>query len=221
MKKIIFLGVLAVITLVGLTSCKSCKSNNNEQKNDDSDAEVYHDYDGVVQDFTAGVANIQALHHQTMYQVLGVKNFEWRNSKVVFNDTITSENIDDLHITDVNDVFYYWDEKTGPWVQFINTNVKAGLQIEWPINDVWIEDRDLNKSEIKLSAEQALQRLKEVNCPIPPAKGMILRLPLGPVACNPQWVIGDVYNVLFIDATTGEVRDSDPAFNPKNSSDLK
>ena len=59
--------------------CSSCQSENQKQEA----AAVYHDYDGVVQDFTAGVAHIQVLHHQSMY----------------------AETIDELHIIDVTNMF--------------------------------------------------------------------------------------------------------------------
>ena len=217
MKNNLIFGLLLAIAGIVTTGCNSCQSENPKQES------LYHDYDGVVQDFTTGVSNIQALHRQQMYGLVkavdgkdGVANrkYEWRNSKVVFNDSITSDNIDQLYVTDINDVFYYWNNKKGPQVQYVNSNIKGGIQIPWPINDVWIEDDDLSEAPIKISAEQALLRLKEVNCPIPPAISITLRLPVGPVECNPQWVIGDVYDVLFIDAVTGEVSNWNPAFNP-------
>lgn len=218
MKKVFISKMLGVLLLAVLSlaigSCKGCAKS--EPKIDDPVAVVYHDYDGVVEDFTAGVDHIQALHRQTLYSTLGVEVYQWRNSKIVFNDSIKAENIDDLHVTDINDVFYYWDEQKGPQVQFINSNVKHGVQIPWPINDVWIEDDDMSEVPIKLSAEQALMRLKEVNCPIPPAMSMSLRLPVGPCKCNAQYVIGDVFDVIFIDAVTGEVSNWNPAFNPNN-----
>ena len=65
----------------------------------------------------------------------------------------------------------------------------------------------------KVTCEQALQRLKEWNGVLPKDCNFItLRLPVGPKACNPQWVFGDVYELLFIDAVTGEVKGSNPAF---------
>ncbi|MBP5425062.1 MAG: hypothetical protein J6Y33_03200 [Prevotella sp.] len=214
MKKIIFLmGLLMTIAAAGLSSCKGCKGET--PKTDDPAARVYHDYDGVVQDFTAGVSHIQALHRQTMFRLVDGGAYEWRNSRIVFNDSVTAEAIDDLHVTDVNDVFCYWDTARGPMVQFVNSNVRDGIQIPWPVSGVWIEDADMSEAPIKLDPEQALMRLKEVNCPIPPAKGMSLRLPVGPVACNPQYVVGDVFDVIFIDAVTGEVSNWNPAFNPK------
>lgn len=238
MKKILFL-MLALVTLgmtVGVVACAGC-SKGETQKIDDP-VVVYHDYDGVVQDFTAGVVNIQALHRQTMYGLAGGKEYQWRNSRVILNDTVTAENIDDLHVVAVNDVFFYWDSQKGPMVQYINSHVKYGVQIPYPINDVWIEDADMSDQPIKISAEQALSRLKEYNAAIKREQNgagsssaereqggakpngilpkdcnfIILRLPVGPKDCNPQWTFGDVDDVLFIDAVTGEIRDYDPAF---------
>lgn len=202
------LGVLLLaVTGLMISSCKGCKGDT--PKNDGQEA--YHDYDGVVEDFTAGTAQIQALHRQTMYNLAGGVKYEWRNSRIILNDVITMENIDELHVTDVNDVFCYWNER-GPWVQYVNSNVKYGMQIPWPFNDVWIEDSDLSNLQIQLSAEDALQRLKEWNGIIPPATFLTLRCPVGPKDCNAQWVIGNVNDVIFIDAVTGEINDSNPAF---------
>lgn len=236
MKRFLF-GMVAVVLLTmmagAMSSCKGCKGETAQKET----PQVYHDYDGVVQDFTAGVSQIQALHRQTMFSVLGVKDYQWRNSCVVFNEAVTLENIDEVHVVAVNDVFFYWNEQ-GPWVQYINSHVVNGVQIPWPINDVWIEDSDMSNQPIKLSAEQALARLKEWNAAIKREQNeadfnsaereqgrakpngilpkdcnfLTLRLPVGPKDCNVQWVFGDAYDVVFIDAVTGEVRDWDPAF---------
>ncbi len=250
MKKIIFL-MLTLVTLgmtVGVVACAGCSKG--ETPNIDDPVVVYHDYDGVVQDFTSGVSNIQALHRQTMYGLIQHLQdeghtialngkYQWRNSRVILSDTVTMENIDDLHVVAVNDVFFYWDSQKGPMVQYINSHVKYGVQIPYPINDVWIEDADMSEQPIKISAEEALMRLKEYNAAIKREQNgagsssaereqgrakpngilpkgcnfIILRLPVGPKDCNPQWVFGDVDDVLFIDAVTGEIRDYDPAFS--------
>lgn len=211
MKRFLFCALAAVLlgAVAGaMSSCKGCKG---EAVPSGDGHEAYHDYDGVVEDFTAGVAHVQALHRQLMHALAAGQEYQWRNSKVVLNDAITTENIDDLHVTDVNDVFCYWNDK-GPWVQYVNSSVTGGLQVPWPINDVWIEDSDLSGLQIKLTAEDALQRLKEWNGVIPEASSLSLRCPVGPKACNAQWVIGGVYDVLFIDAVTGAVSDKCPAF---------
>lgn len=204
--------LVMVLTFIIAPAIASCQSGNNKQ---DKDATAYHDYDGVVQDFTAGAEHIQGLHREVMTATLGIKNYEWRNSRVQFNDEITLENIDALHVIDVNDVFCYYDN--GPWVQYINSNVKKGLQIPWPILDVWIEDCNMSNDGIKLTFTDALQRLKEWNGILPPGcNSMILRHPVGPVTCNPQYVLGTMCVPLFIDAVTGEITDLDPSYFPKN-----
>jgi len=225
MKKIIFL-MLTLVTLsmtVGVVACSGCSKA--ETAKIDDPVVVYHDYDGVVQDFTAGVGHIQALHRQTMYGLIQHLQdeghtialngkYQWRNSLVILNDTVTMENIDDLHVVSIRDVFFYWDNQRGPQVQYITDHVKDGTQIPWPINDVWIEDADMSEQPIKISAEQALMRLKEWNGILPKdCNFLTLRYPVGPKDCNVQWVFGDVYDVLFIDAVTGEIRDYDPAFS--------
>ena len=209
MKRIILSCLLLAIVCIMATGCSSCQSENKNQEI------VYHDYDGIVQDFTAGVSHIQALHRQNAYQLTKDKadRYEWRNSRIIFNDTLTLDNIDQLHITDVNDVFYYWDNQKGPQTQFVNVNVKHGTQIPWPINSPWIEDDDLSDRPIKLSCEEAILRLKEYNGILPKSYFITLRLPVGPKDCNPQWTFGDEYNVIFIDAVTGEIRNWNPAFH--------
>ena len=218
MKKSIILSLLLAIVSIMATGCTSCQSENTKQET------VYHDYDGVVQDFTAGVSHIQALHRQKMYNIIqflkeqgheiALNNYQWRNSLVILNDTVTAENIDDLHIVSIRDVFYYWSNKFGPQVQYITDHVVYGTQIPYPISDVWIEDKDMSDAPIKLSAEDALLRLKEWNGILPKdCDFLTLRLPVGPKDCNPQWVFGDVFDVLFIDAVTGEIRTWNPAFS--------
>ena len=216
MKKIL-LGLMSVMLLAMAAVCTSCKgcTKSESPKIDDPVALVYHDYDGVAQDFTAGTAHVQALHRQTMNALTEGADFEWRNSRVVLSDTLGFDNIDQLRVTDVIDVFQYWNEQ-GPWVQYIASNAVKGVQIPWPINDIWIEDANLSDKPVKLSAEDALARLKQWNGVLPNGCNFItLRLPIGPKDCNPQWVIGGVYDPLFIDAVTGEITDSNPAFKPQ------
>lgn len=216
MKTKFLLGfLLAFMCLLGFSSCNGCTQKAPEPTPSVQPV-VTHDYDGVAQDFTAGVNHIQALHRQTMFNLIEGQEYEWRNSKVLFNDSIKLETIDELKVQAVTDVFQYFTPKTGFQVQIISTDANKGTIITPPIHDVWIEDANLSEKAIKLSAEDVLKRLKEWNGIIPPAVSMNLRLPVGPCDCNAQWVIGNEFDVIFIDAVTGDISNWNPAFNPNN-----
>ena len=209
MKKFIFMGLLLAIVGIMATGCSGCQSEKKEQPKEVAAHSA--DYDGVLQDFTAGVDHIIALHRQTMFNLVKGHEYQWRNLQVLFSDTISAETINDLHITDITSVFFYWDN--GPWVQYISTNVKKGTIIPNRIQDVWIEDCDMSNCEIKLKPEDVLQRLKQWNGVLPSmANGMELRLPVGPRNCNAQWVIGSFGDPVFIDAVTGDVTNWCPSF---------
>lgn len=211
MKKIVFLSMMLMLFTSMLVGCSSCDSKNQGQEQQKEAVINASDYDGVVADITAGVNHIVAMHRQTMNRMIDGKQYEWRNMKVIFNDTIKAENIDELKIVDVTDVFFYWNDE-GPHVQYISTNVEKGTIIPPPIIDVWIEDDELDNCEIKLWPEDVLKRLKEWNGVIPESRCMVLRMPVGPRNCNAQWVIGGIGDPIFIDAVTGEITNWCPAF---------
>lgn len=205
MKKFLF-GMLAVVLLSMIagvtTSCNGCKSEPAK------DAPEY-DYNGVTQDFTAGVDHIIALHKQTMFDLYKGEPYAWYETRVLFNDSIKAENFDSLKVMDVTDIFQLFDPAR---CQYISTNIEKGTIIPKPIPDIWIEDCDMSHSAVKLSAEDVIEKLKAWDGIIPPAIGMTLRQPLGPKQCNPQWVIGNIMQVIFVDAFTGDITDWCPAF---------
>lgn len=203
--------------LMGIILLGSCNGCQQPKEAPGEKGQVFNssDYDGVITEFTAGTDHIVAMHRQAMFDLCGGKKYEWRNLQIKFNDVISTENVDDLKIVDVTSVFYYWDN--GPWVQYITSNVQKGMLIPAKIPDVWIEDGDMSEAVIKLSAEDAMNRLKEWNGTVPTSRSMVLRLPIGPRRCNAQWVIGNIGMVIFIDAVTGEITDWCPAFPNPNA----
>ena len=211
MKKIVFLSMMMAIVMSMLVGCSSCDSKNPKQE-----TVVGSDYDGVIPEFSAGVNHIVSMHRQAMFKLYDGQQYEWRNLKVIFNDSIKPETIDDLKIVDVTDVFFLWNDE-GPHVQYISSNLEKGTIIPAPIVDVWIEDDDLDSVEIKLWPEDVLKRLKEWNGIIPSAKCMILRRPIGPRDCNAQWVLGDIGDPVFVDAVTGYITTWCPAFPIPNT----
>ena len=201
MKKTILFGLLLAIVSIMAMGC-SCESKNKKQEGN-------KDYDGVVVDFNNGVSHIVALHRQTMFRIAKGENYVWYETKVLFNDSITWDNIDSLHVTDVTDVFQTFNPSL---CQMISTNVEKGTIIPAPIPDIWIEDCAMNDLPINLWPADVLEKLKAWDGILPPAAGMTLRCPLGPKACNAQWVIGNIADVIFVDAVTGEISEWCPAF---------
>ena len=78
------------------------------------------------------------------------------------------------------------------------------------IESFWIED--FNLTDVKLNYLQAFTKVMATNSPKPHSRHAVLRNPIGPVAINPQWVFGNIHSQLWVDAVTGEVRNSNPAF---------
>lgn len=80
----------------------------------------------------------------------------------------------------------------------------------------WIEDDPILDGDIVLTYQDAFQRIQEVNYPKPHSQNCIIRKPLGPKDCNAQYVFGNLREQLWVDAVTGEVRTSNPAFEGFN-----
>lgn len=218
MKKFLFFGFLLAIVSIMATGCNSCKSENKQDAQQEQMVINGYDYDGVLPDFTAGVSHIQALHRQTMFSLYEGKRYAWYETRVLFNENICYETLDNLNVVDVTDIFQTFNPAE---CQYISTNAEKGTIIPPSIPDIWIEDCDMGELEIKLNVDDVLQRLKEYNGLIPPSEGMTLRCPLGPRRCNAQWVIGNVVDVIFVDAVTGEVTNWCPAFpNPNTNGPL-
>ena len=199
------MAIAVCMTAGTIVSCNGC----GKGEPGEPDKVVPGDYDGVVQDFTAGVEHIIALHRETVFSLYDGERYAWYEAKVLFSDSLKLENIDSLYVTDVTDVFQLFDPAR---CQFISTNIKDGTIIPKPIADIWIEDVDMSNSEIRLTVDDVLERLKAWDGILPPAVGMTLRQPLGPLPCNPQYVIGNIMQVIFVDAVTGDISDWCPAF---------
>lgn len=80
----------------------------------------------------------------------------------------------------------------------------------------WVEDLPLVKDDIKLTFEEAYEKVMATNCPKPHSKYVVLRKELGPKNCNPQYIFGNVRAQLYVDAVTGEVADKNPVFEGFN-----
>lgn len=74
----------------------------------------------------------------------------------------------------------------------------------------------MNDELIKLTYKDAFDRVMATNCPKPHSQHVVLRKELGPKVANPQYIFGNSSAQLYVDAVTGEVRDTNPVFEGLN-----
>lgn len=80
------------------------------------------------------------------------------------------------------------------------------------IHAFWVEDYPLNNESIKVTFEQAYEKVMSVNLPKPHSRYVVLRKQVGAVDANPQWIFGNLNSQIYVDAITGEVSNDNPAF---------
>lgn len=80
------------------------------------------------------------------------------------------------------------------------------------VHTFWVEDLPMNEAQINLTYRDAFEKVMEVNYPKPHSQHVVLRKELGPKVANPQYIFGNSQAQLYVDAVTGEVRDTNPVF---------
>lgn len=139
-------------------------------------------------------------------------NYKWFETGVIFENYLDEEN--DGTISEVVNVFQTvegdsisFDTKVFKFQHFSD-----GTFTSDSIKGFWIENFPLNKEEIKVTFDSAFVLINQVNLPKPHSRYCTLRKPIGPKSCNAQWVFGNIQSQIWVDAKTGEIRESNPAF---------
>ena len=204
MKKVL----LFLMSVVLFTACNSC---NNPQKD-----VIEHITDSTALALTDSAIVIDVDHaiatdRQAMYLKFG-KDFRWYETCIRLPEFLDGENVTSNPEMVVN-VFQSivergngFDTKVWKFQHFPDTVITDS------IDGFWIEDCSLNEAVIKYNYKAAFEKMLEVNLPKPHSKNVILRNPVGPVAINAQWVFGNISEQIWVDAVTGEIHNSNPAF---------
>ena len=199
MKKIIFVLTLFVGLL--FSSCNQCSTNEVPIVTAVKDSTV-----------TLIVENTISTDREAMYLKAG-DDYRWYETCITLPEFIDDENVTSNPVTVVNVFQKIVERKNGydTWVyKFKHFN--SGLCLVDSIQGFWIEDWALNEEEIGLKYIEAYERMMESNYPKPHSKQVCLRNPIGPIACNTQYVFGNIREQLWVDAVTGDVVDFCPAF---------
>ena len=206
MKK--FLGFLMILCMaMCLASCNGC-GNAQEEKQIDS---VLVDTAAVDSIVVIDVDHAIALDRQAMYMKFG-KDYRWFETCIRLPEFLDGDDVTSNPEMVVN-VFQSivekgngYDTKVWKFQHFPDTIITDS------IDGFWIEDFPLNEDVIKVNYTAAFEKMLEVNLPKPHSKNVILRNPVGPVEINAQWVFGNISEQIWIDAVTGEAKNSNPAF---------
>ena len=194
MKKIFIFSLFALCMSV-IVGCSSCKKDNKEAVTTDLNVE-----------------NITNTDKQYMFTTYG-KDYRWFETCILLSDWLDSENFDGS-FENITNIFQVVREtsSTSADVHVIfatHTNDSTAYNVE---AGFWIEDRDMSGDSIKLTYKDAFERINEANVQKIHTKNCILRKPVGQLDCNPQYVFGNADEQIWVDAITGDVRRSNPAF---------
>jgi hypothetical protein len=195
MKKFLVL-MFALLMAISFWSCINCGGN--PSLNDPIKTELV-------------VNQAISLDNQYMFLNYG-EDYRWFETCVLMDDFLDEETDGSINmIVNVYQVVK-GDGKTFDVTVFKFQHLKDGTVLKDSVDGFWIEDYPLNNSAINIDYKKAFSLVQEVNLPKPHSKNAILRNPLGPISVNPQWVFGNIREQIWVDATTGEIRESNPAF---------
>ena len=163
----------------------------------------------------AGVIDIDhaiAVDRQAMY--LKFKDdYRWYETDILLPEFLNSENVTSDPVMVVN-IFQSVVERGTGFDTYVwkFQHLADGSVLTDSIQGFWIENQALNDEVIKLKYTEAFDRMMAANYPKPHSKHVTLRNPVGPVAINTQWIFGNIHEQIWVDAVTGECKNSNPAF---------
>lgn len=192
MKK--FISLFAVTLLLFVTA--SCTSCNNEVKKMET----------MVESTIQSDSNYMAANYSP--------DFIFYESDILLNEYLDDENCTGTvySVTNVFEFVTTVDSTSYQPTVVLITHTADMFQVK-EVQGTWIEDFAINADDVALTYRQAYKQLMKANYPKPHSRNCILRKPIGPYECNAQYVFGDISTPYFVDAVTGNVTNSNPAFN--------
>lgn len=166
-------------------------------------------------DSTLSVENLNKADYDSMYVKYGnYEDFRWYETDILLDEFLDedcdgsiSELVNIFQTTSILDSTSF-DTQVYKLQHFAgNSNVYSDS-----IKGFWIENCPIFPDQIKIPYDSAYNLVMSVNLPKPHSQHVTLRNPLGPLNVNPQWIFGNIRSQIWVDATTGEIRESNPAF---------
>lgn len=203
MKKVF--GFLTIFALsLGLVAC-TC--------NPQSDVEEVTPVE-TVDSLGVNVERTVALDKEFMFLNYG-SDYRWFETCILLDEFLDEEC--DGSVAGVSNIFQAVeakDEAVDVYV-IMSAHTLEASTIE-VVHTFWVEDFPMNEELIKLTYRDAFEKVMATNCPKPHSQHVVLRKELGPKPANPQYIFGNSQAQLYVDAVTGEVRDTNPVFEGLN-----
>lgn len=199
MRKFYVMLFVAFISIVSFSSCNKC-SNNKPQE-----AELVDSIVGL------NVENVTNTNRQQMFTTYG-EDYTWFETCVVLKDYIDSEDCNGA-VESITNIFQVVTNKeVGHDTHVIIYNTTFNSTTVDDKHGFWLEDLPLNNEKLVLTFADAYEKLMEANVVKPHSKQVVLRTELGPVKANAQWIFGNNDAHVYVDAITGDVSTTSPAY---------
>ena len=208
MKKLLYFLMVMCMTL-GIVSCNGCSQPQDVLNADSTEVDTTQ-VDSVC--CAIDVNHAIALDRQAMYMKCG-EDYRWYETEILLPYFLDSDSVTSNPVMVVN-IFQSIVEKDNGADTYVwkFQHFSDGTILTDSIHGFWIENYALNDDVIKLNYLQAWDRMMATNYPKPHSKHVTLRNPIGPVSVNAQWIFGNIKEQIWIDAVTGNAKNSNPAF---------
>ena len=207
MKKLLFSLIMMFCLMLGFTSCNGCGSQSQESTDSTKVDTALVDSVAVID-----VEHAISTDRQAMY--LKFKdNYRWYETCIRLPYFLDSDDVtsNPEMLVNIFQSIEEFDNGADTYVWKFQHFADGTVNVD-SIHGFWIEDFPLNDEAIKINYKAAFEKMLEVNLPKPHSKNVILRNPVGPVGVNAQWVFGNISEQIWVDAVTGEAKNSNPAF---------
>lgn len=144
-------------------------------------------------------------------------NSDYLYFETSFELTNTVDSLNYFSVSTIQSIYQVVDTTTSTPTVFVATYSVDSTAVSWKVLEgaFWTEDVNLRSKDVKISPEEAFLALFKSNVVKPHSRFMVLRCPLGPIACDAQYIFGNTDSgIVYVNAKTGKVTATDPAFFP-------
>ena len=166
---------------------------------------------------TLNVEHVTATDKQTMFTQFA-KDYRYFETQITLKNYLDAENAS-AEVAEITNVFQVVDvaeDQKSADVYVVMFNHAGEKTEQKVIHSFWLEDMVLNDEAIKLTFEQAFEKLMQANITKPHSRKCTLRKEVGPKVANPQYIFGNMRTQVYVDAITGEVSATSPSFDKKS-----